>query len=113
MNFFGGCFYFFYEKKKQIFERFFDFLRPAFGHGHLGHPQSLEYLGNFYFFTKKNDFRAIFRLFTASVWSRPPGPPAVPGVLITIIILLQFFSYNLFKYYIWQKLKDLLNMTIN
>ena len=38
-------------------------------------------LCNFYFFTKKNDFRAIFRLFTASVRSRPPGPPAVPGVL--------------------------------
>ena len=30
---------------------------------------------------KKGDFRAIFLLFTASVRSRPPGPPAVPGVL--------------------------------
>ena len=26
--------------------RFFDFLRPAFGYGRLGHPQSLEYLVN-------------------------------------------------------------------
>ena len=31
---------------------------------------------------KKGDFRAIFLLFTASVRSRPPGPPAVPGVFI-------------------------------
>ena len=30
-------------RKKKIFERFFDFLRPAFSHGRLGHPQSLEY----------------------------------------------------------------------
>ena len=34
---------FFPPKKKVIFERFFYFLRPAFGHGRLGHPQSLEY----------------------------------------------------------------------
>ena len=27
----------------MIFERFFYFLRPAFGHGRLGHPQSLEF----------------------------------------------------------------------
>ena len=27
----------------MIFERFCYFLRPAFGHGRLGHPQSLEY----------------------------------------------------------------------
>ena len=40
--FFGGNFYFFYEKK-LIFLTFFNFLRPAFGHGRLGHPQSLEY----------------------------------------------------------------------
>ena len=31
---------FFYEKK-MIFERVFEFSRPAFGHGRLGHPQSL------------------------------------------------------------------------
>ena len=30
---------------------------------------------------EKTDFRAIFLLFTASVRSRPPGPPLVPGVL--------------------------------
>ena len=35
-------------------------------------------------FTKKTDFRAIFRLFSASVWSRPPGPPAVPGVFTSV-----------------------------
>ena len=29
---------------------------------------------------KKTDFQAIFRLFMASVRSRQPGPPAVPGV---------------------------------
>ena len=34
----------------MIFERFFYFLQPAFGHGRLGHPQSLEYLFNFYIF---------------------------------------------------------------
>ena len=28
----------------MIFWTFFCFLRPAFGHGRLGHPQSLEYL---------------------------------------------------------------------
>ena len=33
----------------------------------------------------KNDFRPFFLLFTASVRSRPPGPPAVPGVFITEI----------------------------
>ena len=38
---------FFFTKKKKIFERFFDFLRPAFGHGRLGHPQSLEYSSSF------------------------------------------------------------------
>ena len=39
---------YFCEKKKIIFERFFYFLRPAFGHGCLGHPQSLKYF--FYVF---------------------------------------------------------------
>ena len=33
----------FYEKK-QIFRGLFYFLRPAFGHGRVAHPQSLEYL---------------------------------------------------------------------
>ena len=37
-----GNFYFF-TKKKLIFKQFFNFLRPAFGHGRLGYPQSLEY----------------------------------------------------------------------
>ena len=32
------------------------------------------------FLLKKADFRVIFRLFTASVRSQPPGPPAVSGV---------------------------------
>ena len=45
---------------------------------------------NFYLFLwKKADFQVFFRLFTASVWLRPPEPPAVPGVLyITIIQFL-------------------------
>ena len=29
--------------QKKKFERFYDFLRPVFGHGRLGHPQFLEY----------------------------------------------------------------------
>ena len=33
----------FYEKKAD-FRAFFCFLWPVFGHGRLGHPQSLEYL---------------------------------------------------------------------
>ena len=32
---------------------------------------------------KRGDFQAIFLLFTASVRSRPPGPPEVPGVLLS------------------------------
>ena len=32
---------------------------------------------------RKSDFLAIFRLFMASVRSRPPGPPLVPGVFFT------------------------------
>ena len=43
--------------------------------------QNIFFGGNFYFFYwKKTDFRAFFRLFTASVQSRPTGPPANPGV---------------------------------
>ena len=34
---------------------------------------------------KKVIFRTFFLLFTASVRSRPPGPPAVPGVLPNIL----------------------------
>ena len=34
----------FFMKKRWFFGRFFCFLRPEFGHGRLGHPQSLEYL---------------------------------------------------------------------
>ena len=41
-KYFLGNFYFF-TKKKQIFEHFFYFLWPAFDHEHLGHPQSLEF----------------------------------------------------------------------
>ena len=43
---------FFFNEKKLISERFFDLLRPAFGHGLLGHPQSLEYL--YYFKNTEN-----------------------------------------------------------
>ena len=31
------------KEKKTDFQAFFHFLRPAFGHGRLGQPQSLEY----------------------------------------------------------------------
>ena len=41
-----GKFYFF-KKKRWFFGRFFCYLRPAFGHGRLGHPQSLEYFTQF------------------------------------------------------------------
>ena len=52
-----------------------------------------EKFGDFYFFTKKNDFWAIFILFTASILSRPPGPPAVPGVLIYMFLYItQLFA---------------------
>ena len=30
----------------------------------------------------------FFQLFTASVWSRPPGPPAVPWVFISLFLFL-------------------------
>ena len=33
----------FVKKKRCYFRPFFCFLSPAFGHGRLGHPQSLEY----------------------------------------------------------------------
>ena len=46
---FFGNFCFFYEKK-LIFGRFLCFLQPAFGHGRLGHPQSLEYSSPFFAF---------------------------------------------------------------
>ena len=36
-------------------------------------------------YQKKAIFRTFFLLFTASVRSRPPGPPAVPGVLFIFI----------------------------
>ena len=52
-------------------------------------PKKNIFLGKFYFFTeKKLIFSAVFLLFTASVRSRPPGPPAVPGVLLTIPMIL-------------------------
>ena len=44
--FFWGKFYFF-KKKRSFFQPFFCFLQPAFGHGRLGHPQSLEYSSSF------------------------------------------------------------------
>ena len=51
--------------------------------------------GEFYFFyEKKADFRSIFRLFTASFRSRPPGPPAVPGVFVKDIDLYHFTAFS-------------------
>ena len=38
-----GVIFFFLRKKVDFFFFLLDFLRPAFGHGRLGHPQSLEY----------------------------------------------------------------------
>ena len=42
-KFLGGGKFYFLKKKRSFFGRFFCFLQPAFGHGRLGHPQSLEY----------------------------------------------------------------------
>ena len=39
-------------------------------------------------------FHPFFLLFTASIRSRPPGPPAVPGVLFSVIVK---FSVKLFS----------------
>ena len=46
---------------------------------------------------KKADFRAFFRLFTASVRSQPPGPPAVPGVFKLVSLLFDTPNTNLYK----------------
>ena len=48
--------------------------------------------GNFYFFTKKADFR----LFRASVRSWPPGPPEVPGVFIQLSSWSLWFTLTFF-----------------
>ena len=34
-------------------------------------------------------FRPFFLHFTASVWSPPPGPPAVPGVLLLFTVKIR------------------------
>ena len=39
---------FVFKQKKVFFRPFFCFLSPAFGHGRLGHPQSLEYFCIYY-----------------------------------------------------------------
>ena len=91
----------------MIFRTFFCFLRPAFGHCRLGHPQSLEYFSLFLSFfafdplrgicfpqyfckiedicTKKRTDFLMFFLFAASFWSRPPWPPLVSGVFFPSI----------------------------
>ena len=88
--FFGGKFYFF-KKKKLFFGRFFYFLRPAFSHGHLGHPQSLEY---FFLFGKKNIFlgkKLIFERFygqrsvTAAWATRSPW-----SIFLRLLLLTHF-----------------------
>ena len=48
---------------------------------------------NFIFLRKKGDFSDVFLLFMASVRSRPPGPPAVPGVFS--YCFLSMFCNNL------------------
>ena len=56
-----------------------------------------------FFKEKKVIFSAVFLLFTASVWSRPPGPPLVSGVfpslqafgiefMITLVLVLVVFA---------------------
>ena len=47
--------FYFFKKKRWFFGRFFCFLRPAFGHGRLGHPQSLEDF-NYFLFLKLSYF---------------------------------------------------------
>ena len=79
-------------------------------------------LGDFYIFSrKKNDFLGFLLLFKASIWSRPPGPPAAPGVFIihfnqnpkvfwllhwTMIIL--FTRYLLIWYIVNEKINHIL-----
>ena len=49
---------------------------------------------NFIFLRKKNtNFLAVFLLFTASVRSRPPGPPAVPGVFLLKLSIGYFSAF--------------------
>ena len=52
----------FFKEKKLIFRLFFCFLRPAFGHGRLGHPQSL--FSPFFAF---DPFRGISRAFAFKI----------------------------------------------
>ena len=49
-------------------------------------PKKYFFVGNFYFFYGKELILAFFRLFTASIQSRPPGPPAVPGVFFSFFL---------------------------
>ena len=53
-------------QKKLTFELFFDFLRPAFGHGRLGHPQSLD-PGVLLYFYKILIFLITFPVFKFSL----------------------------------------------
>ena len=48
-----------------------------------------ERLVNFIFLRKKGDFSDVFSVFTASVRSRPPGPPAVPGVFLLFLHMVR------------------------
>ena len=58
------------------------------------------FLGNFFFYEKNPDFQAFLKLFTASVRSLPPGPPAVPGVfqLVNLLDCLLFKADCLVHY---------------
>ena len=55
-----------------------------------------------FFYEKKAYFSAVFLLFTASIRSRPPGPPAVPGVFAFNIIINSYLKQMLvnFKLYV-------------
>ena len=88
--------------KKLIFDRFFAFLRPAFGHGCLGHPQSLEYYDTCWF-AKIRKFQKIWALFLCVISARPAfgrgawtNPQSLEYFSMIIIITI-FLAYNLIK----------------
>ena len=51
-------------------------------------------------------FRTFFLLFTASVRSRPPGPPAVPGVYYNKGFLYYTWTQNRCKYSSWKNIQN-------
>ena len=67
---------------------------PIFWHNQKIYAKKKYFFGvNFIFLRKKGDVWTFFLLFTASVRSRPPGPPAVPGVFSKVFIAEQKLNY--------------------